>query len=64
MSQNRQEQPALRELRASASQNKTPALRLGLRMVRGLSEAAARRIEAARGAGGFASVQELARRAQ
>ena len=64
VSQNRQEQPALRELRASASQNKTPALRLGLRMVRGLSEAAARRIEAARGAGGFASVQELARRAQ
>jgi error-prone DNA polymerase len=39
------------------------ALRLGLRMVGGLSEAAAGRIVAARAAGPFASVEDLARRA-
>ncbi len=39
------------------------ALRLGLRMVRGLSEAAGRRVAAARGQG-YASVGELARRAR
>jgi error-prone DNA polymerase len=42
----------------------TGALRLGLRMVGGLGEAAARRIVAARGAGAFASVEDLARRAE
>jgi error-prone DNA polymerase len=39
------------------------AVRLGLRMVGGLSEAAAGRIVAARAAGPFASVEDLARRA-
>ena len=39
------------------------ALRLGLRMVGGLGEAAAHRIVAARGAGTFASIADLARRA-
>ncbi|MDA1118872.1 MAG: error-prone DNA polymerase, partial [Proteobacteria bacterium] len=39
------------------------ALRLGLRMVRGLSEAAAHRVVAARVPGPFASVEDLARRA-
>ncbi len=39
------------------------ALRLGLRMVGGLSEAAAGRIAAARAAGALASVEDLARRA-
>jgi len=39
------------------------ALRLGLRMVAGLGEAAAGRIAGARAAGPFASVEELARRA-
>jgi error-prone DNA polymerase len=42
----------------------SPALRLGLRLVKGLSEAAARRLVAARAAGAFADVQELAERAQ
>jgi len=41
-----------------------PALRLGLRLARGLPEAAARRLVAARGERGFGSVQELAERAQ
>jgi error-prone DNA polymerase len=41
-----------------------PAVRLGLSLVRGLGEAAARRIEAARGAGPLSSVDELARRAR
>lgn len=40
-----------------------PALRLGLAQVRGLARAAGERIVAARGAGPFASVQELAERA-
>lgn len=47
-----------------ASPGNQPAVRLGLSLVRGLGEAAARRIEAARAAGPFASVDELARRAQ
>jgi error-prone DNA polymerase len=41
-----------------------PALRLGLRMVKGLGEEAARRIAAARAAAPFASVQDLTRRAE
>ncbi|NIE62049.1 MULTISPECIES: error-prone DNA polymerase [unclassified Burkholderia] len=41
-----------------------PAVRLGLSLVRGLGEAAARRIEAARTAGRFDNVDILARRAQ
>jgi error-prone DNA polymerase len=41
-----------------------PALRLGLRMVRGLSEDGARRIVSARGQGAFADVQDLAQRAR
>lgn len=41
-----------------------PVLRLGLRMIRGLSEVAAHRIAAARATGEFASVQDLARRAR
>jgi error-prone DNA polymerase len=40
-----------------------PALRLGLRMVKGLSEEAAERVVAARRASPFASVQDLAMRA-
>ncbi len=40
-----------------------PALRLGLRLVRGLSESAAQRIATARGAGAFSNVQDLTRRA-
>jgi len=39
------------------------AVRLGLRMVNGLSEVAAERIAAARAAGGFTSLEDLARRA-
>ncbi len=41
-----------------------PAVRLGLLMVKGMSEAAAMRIVAARMQGSFASVEELMRRAQ
>ncbi|MCA8236284.1 error-prone DNA polymerase [Burkholderia cenocepacia] len=41
-----------------------PAVRLGLSLVRGLGETAARRIEAARAAGPFDNVDTLARRAQ
>jgi error-prone DNA polymerase len=42
-----------------------PALRLGLRLVKGLGEEAARRLVVARaGPGGFASAQELAERAR
>ncbi|RQR63613.1 error-prone DNA polymerase [Burkholderia sp. Bp9126] len=41
-----------------------PAVRLGLSLVRGLGEAAARRIEAACAAGPFENVDALARRAQ
>ncbi|WP_175963631.1 error-prone DNA polymerase [Burkholderia pyrrocinia] len=41
-----------------------PAVRLGLSLVRGLGEATARRIEAARAAGPFENVDTLARRAQ
>ncbi len=40
-----------------------PAVRLGLRLVKGLDEPAARRIEAARAGRPFASVDDLARRA-
>jgi error-prone DNA polymerase len=40
-----------------------PALRLGLRMVKSLSEAGARRVEAARGERCFGSVQDLGKRA-
>jgi error-prone DNA polymerase len=42
----------------------SPAVRLGLLMVRGLSEAGARRIVAARAATRFADVEDLARRAE
>jgi error-prone DNA polymerase len=41
-----------------------PALRLGLRMLKGLGEEVAERIEQARAAGAFASVQDLTLRAQ
>jgi error-prone DNA polymerase len=41
-----------------------PVLRLGLRLIRGLSQAAAGRITAARHAGPFADVADLARRAR
>ena len=50
------------EPESSALRN-APALRLGLRLVRGLSESAAQRIATARGAGAFSNVQDLARRA-
>jgi error-prone DNA polymerase len=58
----RQAQPALQVQRPTAGGD--PALRLGLCMVRGLSEAGARRIASARGQGAFADVQDLARRAR
>jgi error-prone DNA polymerase len=45
------------------STEKGPALRLGLRLVRGLREQTARALEAARGEG-FSSVSDLARRAR
>ena len=41
-----------------------PALRLGLRMVKGLSEEAAERVVATRGESPFASVQDLGMRAR
>ncbi|GAB6042248.1 error-prone DNA polymerase [Endothiovibrio diazotrophicus] len=41
-----------------------PALRLGLRLVKGLSQAGAARLEAARAAGPFTDVEALARRAR
>jgi error-prone DNA polymerase len=44
--------------------NGTPAVRLGLLMVKGLSEAGAGRMVQARAQGGFASVEELMRRAR
>jgi error-prone DNA polymerase len=56
------------ERRAKRAENDTaddePALRLGLRMVKGLGEEAALRIMAARAQEPFASVQDLTRRAQ
>jgi error-prone DNA polymerase len=42
----------------------SPALRLGLRMIRGLSRPAAVRITTARSAGEFSDIQDLARRAR
>ena len=51
------------EPRTRASED-PPTLRFGLRMIRGLSEAAARRIVAARQVGGFSDVRDLARRAR
>jgi len=51
------------ETRPPALQN-TPALRLGLRLVRGLSEPASHRIAAARQVGAFTDVQDLSRRAR
>ena len=41
-----------------------PALRLGLRLIRGLSESAARRIVTVRAAGAFSDIADLTRRAQ
>jgi error-prone DNA polymerase len=59
--------PRTQEVHPSAldprSARAAPALRLGLRLVHGLSEAAAERISAARQAGVFADVQDLVRRA-
>ncbi|MFM1996155.1 MAG: hypothetical protein RLZZ111_542 [Planctomycetota bacterium] len=50
--------------RASAAGRRRPAVRLGLEQVRGLGEAAGRRIEAARRAGPFRMLAELVRRAR
>ncbi|MGB5775471.1 MAG: error-prone DNA polymerase [Sedimenticolaceae bacterium] len=47
----------------SPPERRMPALRLGLRLVRGLSQAAAERIERLRGQGRFGDVADLARRA-
>jgi error-prone DNA polymerase len=57
--------PVARELGANtySSDPKDPALRLGLRLVRGLGEAGAQRIVAARRERPFASVADLAHRA-
>ncbi len=46
-----------------ANEERIPAVRLGLRMVKGLSEDGAQRLVQARAAGPFTSVEELARRA-
>lgn len=46
------------------NEERIPAVRLGLRMVKGLSEEGAQRLVQARTAGPFASVEELARRAR
>jgi len=57
---------SLRNAATSASQKSlqgSVALRLGLRMVRGLSEAGARRVMSARSERPFSDVQDLARRA-
>ena len=50
--------------RLAQTQNLQPALRLGLREVRGFSEETARRIEAARAQKPFASIVDLCTRAQ
>ncbi|MGU7771485.1 error-prone DNA polymerase [Burkholderia sp. MR1-5-21] len=55
---------ALEALPGEAPPHGRPAVRLGLSLVLGLGEAAARRIEAARAAGPFENVDALARRAQ
>ncbi|MCL6504894.1 MAG: error-prone DNA polymerase, partial [Pirellulales bacterium] len=49
---------------AAGQSVRQPALRLGLRYIAGLPRAAAERLLAARGAGPFASVHDLARRAK
>ena len=49
---------------AGEGETSRPAVRLGLRLVQGLNEGAARRIEAARADQPFASIDDLARRAQ
>ena len=51
-------------LEASAADPALPAVRLGLRLIKGCKAAAADRIVAARRDGAFASVDELARRAR
>lgn len=51
-------------LERSAADACKPAVRLGLELVSGLAEAAGERIVSARNAGTFASVEDLARRAQ
>jgi error-prone DNA polymerase len=48
---------------SSIEEETSPCLRMGLRLVRGLGEAAGRAIEAARAAGPFRSVEEMAHRA-
>ncbi|KVZ29358.1 DNA polymerase [Burkholderia multivorans] len=55
---------SLEALPGGAPPEGDPAVRLGLSLVRGLGEAAARRIEAARAAGPFENVDALARRAR
>ena len=60
----RQAQPAPQLEKGPGQGAEGPVLRLGLCMIRGLSEAAARRIAAARRAGGFCDVQDLVRRAR
>ncbi|MCA8479005.1 error-prone DNA polymerase [Burkholderia sp. CCA53] len=55
---------SLEALPGAAPPEGDPAVRLGLSLVRGFGEAAVRRIEAARAAGPFESVDALARRAR
>ncbi|MBU9440665.1 error-prone DNA polymerase [Burkholderia multivorans] len=55
---------SLEALPGAAPPEGDPAVRLGMSLVRGLGEAAARRIEAARAAGPFENVDALARRAR
>ncbi|MBY4670966.1 error-prone DNA polymerase [Burkholderia multivorans] len=55
---------SLEALPGAAPPDGDPAVRLGLSLVRGFGEAAARRIEVARAAGPFENVDALARRAQ
>jgi error-prone DNA polymerase len=56
-------QNSLLRVFASSCHSSPPALRLGLRLVRGLGEEPGRRIEAARRARAFASVEDLVSRA-
>ncbi len=57
-------QPGLSSPGAGASASGRPAVRLGLRLISGLSQRAAQRLLQAREDAGFVDVQDLARRAQ
>jgi error-prone DNA polymerase len=56
--------PSLSSFSPCSIHSESPALRLGLRLVRGLGEEPGRRVEAARRARAFASVEDLVARAR